>query len=388
MKILYHHRTQAQGVEGVHIYGTINAFRQFGHQVKIISPLGILSEKQVISNTQKSVSQRIYKSISNSFPKISFEFAEIVYNIPAYFRINDIIKHEGIDFIYERYAMYCISGVMLARKLGIPVILEVNIVSDLEDVRPVKMQNLAKKFENKILSLADAIVTVSSFLKHHIIAQGIKGEKIWVIPNAVNPDEFRANNGKEIRHKYGIDDSFVIGFVGRLLPWYNLDALIESFNDIIVSGRSKVHLLLVGDGILKSELHELIQKHNLSHHVTMTGWIEHSKIPEYINTMDVAVLPNSNSWGSPMKIFEYMFMGKPVIAPAYSPIEEVIFTGKNGILFNPGNYGELKQAMFTLIDNNDLRREIGDNARETIVENHTWAKNVEKIIKIYEWIKS
>jgi len=309
---------------------------------------------------------------------------EIAYNLPAYHRIHDVLQREKIDLIYERYALYGTSGVKLAGRLGIPIVLEVNVVSDLDDVRPVKMANLAKKFENLTLNRADAIVTVSNFLKRYLVSQGIEEQKIRVIPNAVNPDEFQSGDGTVIRREYNIEDSFVIGFAGRLLPWYNLDALVESIGEIAASGKDRIHLLIIGEGTLRQELGELIRRRNLSRHVTMTGWVEHDKISDYINAMDVAVLSNSNPWGSPMKIFEYMVMGKPVVAPAYEPVEEIITSGENGILFKPGDYSGFKQAVLALMDDEDLRRKIGDNARDTVVKSHTWLRNAEKIVEIYK----
>jgi glycosyltransferase involved in cell wall biosynthesis len=387
MNILYHHRTRAEGVEGVHIRGTVEALRQLGHQVIVVSPLGNSLEEQRVRDARCSVPRRLYNFVSESFPQVGFELMEIAYNLPAYCGIWNVIQREKIDFIYERYALYGASGVKLARTLGIPIVLEVNIVSDLDDVRSVKMRSLALKFENSILNSANAIVTVSNFLKRHMISRGIDGQKIWVIPNAVDPNELHIGNGTAVRHKYNIEDSFIIGFVGRLVPWYNLEALIESVSEIVDSGRDKLHLLLVGEGAMRPELSELIRRHNLSRYVTMTGWVEHSRIFDYISAMDVTLLPNSNLWGSPMKIFEYMAMGKPVVAPAYDPIKEVITSGRNGILFKPGDYSELRQAVLALMDDGNLRRVISGNARSTVVENHTWVKNAEKVIDIYESLK-
>lgn len=386
MNILYHHRTKAKGAEGVHIYGIVNALKKLGHEITLISPFGRASiEKD--HGRKFLILNKLYDFISRQSPQMLFELSGILYNAPSYKLMKYAISKGNIDLIYERYALYSISGVKLAKKFKIPIILEVNIVSDLKDVRPVKMKHLAKKFENSILKNADAIITVSNFLKNHIISQGIKRDKIHVIPNAVDPDEFRITDGSEIRKKYNIENSHVIGFIGSLIPWYNLETLIEIFSEINKLGRENVHLFIVGDGILKENLIKLIKERNINRNVTLTGRIEHHEIPKYINAMDITVLPNSNLWGSPMKIFEYMVMGKPVIAPAYEPIKEVITSGKNGLLFNPYDFNGLRQAIITLMDNRDLCKEIGRNAKETVIKNHTWIKNAERVIEIYKSIK-
>ncbi len=385
MYILYHHRTQMQGGEAAHIRGIVKALSKLGHKVTVVSPYKVESEGRGAFDTGSLLPRRVYGLISRKFPRICFELAEIAYNLVAYRRMWDVAKHEKVDLIYERYSLYGISGVKLARRLNIPIILEVNIVSDLDDIRSVKIRNLAGSFEKSVLKHADAIITVSNFLKCHLISRGFARDKIWVVPNAVDPEEFTSSGGIVVRRKYGIEDSFIIGFVGNLSSWwYNLDALIKIVSEIVASGRKQVHLLLVGKEFSTPRLSEAIQQNDLTNHVTITGWIEHDRIPDYIDAMDLTVLPSSNLWGSPIKMFEYMVMGKPVIAPAYEPIKEIIIPWENGLLFEPENYGDLKQAVLTLIDDEDLRIKIGDNAKSTVIENYTWLRNAQKIVEVYK----
>jgi glycosyltransferase involved in cell wall biosynthesis len=97
--------------------------------------------------------------------------------------------------------------------------------------------------------------------------------------------------------------------------------------------------------------------------------------------MDVAVLPNSEAFNSPMKLFEYMSMAKPVIAPRVPAIEEVICDGENGLLFEPGDLAGFCDAVGRLHDDAGLRRRVGRNARECVLSNHTWEGNARRMLQ-------
>ena len=91
-------------------------------------------------------------------------------------------------------------------------------------------------------------------------------------------------------------------------------------------------------------------------------------------------MPDSNDYGSPVKLFEYMAMGKAVVAPSVGPIEDVIKDGENGILFKKSEVGELAKAIKLLVDDEILRSRVGEKARQSVCQNHTWTKNAEKIL--------
>lgn len=369
----------------MHIRGIVQALEELGCEIVLISPPGIsLGNSENCQQKSPSLATKFWSFISRSFPEIGFKLLEIAYNAVSYRKIKKEIQQNTIDLIYERYALFNLSGVWLAKKFGVPIILEVNIVSTLEDVRQLKLKRLTKKFEDIILEQADAIIVVSTFLKNHLIERSVTEDKIWVLPNATNPFQFRSKGNRDvIRENLNINDKFVIGFVGRLLPWYKLEMLLEVLKNLVALNQKQACLLLIGEGVLRPKLQNLIQEYHLERNVVMTGWIAHSEICDYIDAMDIAVLPNSNQWGSPMKIFEYMSMEKPVIAPSYPPISEIITSGENGLLFQPGNSEQLKNAIVTLMIDEKLRKQIGANARKTVVDNHTWRKNGEKILEIY-----
>jgi glycosyltransferase involved in cell wall biosynthesis len=174
----------------------------------------------------------------------------------------------------------------------------------------------------------------------------------------------------------------VVGFVGLFVPWHGISFLIEVFQEL-AKKNSFLHLLLVGDGPERASIERKIKELNLLTRITITGYIHHSKIPAFIKAFDVAVMPDSNEYGSPMKIFEYMSMAKSIAAPAYSPILEVLKDKKNALIFEPNNKDSLYNALETLIEDEKLASQLGANARHDVFAKHTWKQSASEIIKLY-----
>lgn len=386
MKILYNHRTRGKGAESVHIRGIVGGLRELGHEVMLLSLPGAECEK----TTSESSSAKIWKFISLRLPEVIFEVLEISYNIASFVRLWIIVRRQKIDFIYERYALFNFAGIAISKIYKIPIFLEINDISTLKRVRKLKMKKLAKWLENIIFKKAEALITISNYFKNHIIERGINGNKIWVSPNAVDPELFNPNRyrGAEIREKHNLNGKVVIGFVGRFEKWHGIDLLLSCIPDIYQRHKN-VNFLLVGGGSDGSNeiLKQYMKEKDVTDAVTFPGWVSHSAIPSYIAAMDIAIIPNSNSYGSPMKLFEYMAMGKAVIAPRLGPVEDIAEDGENACMFKAEDKEAFCDTLLDLIINKEKRQRVGINARKKVITEHTWRNNAEKIIEICRSIK-
>jgi len=388
MNILYHHRTQGGGAEGVHIREIVTAFRALGHEVELVSPPGVDPFSE--DHTQKSVKSTegtLLKRFASSFPQIMFEFMEIGYNLYAYFRLKNAVSIKKYDLVYERYAFFCIAGAIVAKSSRVPYILEVNEVSGIKRQRSQTMVGFCCWFEKKIFSRADIIIVVSQFLKDKLIERGVDGGKIMIVPNAVNLQQFDINvDCSDVQKAFVLEDKVVLTFVGRFSKWDRLDFLLDSF--------AKVHkqfpqsrLILVGDGPPLSGLWQQAQDLNIADFVYFTGEVGRKDIPYYIAVSDICLLSGSNPFGSPIALFEYMSMGKPVVVPRYGPIESIVQEGKEGFLFDPVDGERFVGALCELIKDEGKRRRFGERARHKILEDHTWEKNALNIIEFVKTIK-
>jgi len=176
----------------------------------------------------------------------------------------------------------------------------------------------------------------------------------------------------------------VVGFVGSLSKRQGLETLLRAVNELRYLD---LCLLLVGRGEKEIKLKMYVKEYKLENHVIFTGEVPYSEIPAYIASMDIAILPDTSLYASPVKIFEYMAMSKAIIAPRKGQVEEVIKDGEEGILVKPGSKEELKKAILKLYKDKELREKMGKKAREKVEKSYTWRHNAEKIIKIFESIE-
>jgi glycosyltransferase involved in cell wall biosynthesis len=388
MRILYHHRTQGKGVEGVHIREMIMAWKCKGHSVEIVSPPGVNFQEEARLDDSGFL-KRINRHFSRYLPEIFFELVEIIYNLYAYKSVLQKLKETPCDFIYERYAIFNWSVVKAAVQLRIPVIIEVNYTSftPLYRKRSRLLKPVAHKFDRWLFQNVDGIVVVSTYLKNHLINLGVDEKKITILTNAANPEVFSPKySGIKVRERYGLNRKTVIGFVGGFYPWHGISLLLDAF-ELLFKDYNEAVLLLIGDGPMRRSLEKRISKLGLKNRVQFIGYVSHNQLPEYIAAFDIAVMPNSNEYGSPMKIYEYMAMSKPVVAPSFVPLKDGINHSVEGLLFEPENTDELVHCLEKLIIDPSLRVRMGKYGRKRILTIHNWDNNAESVIIFLKELK-
>jgi glycosyltransferase involved in cell wall biosynthesis len=382
MNILYHFRTQGTGAEGVHIAGIAVAFERLGHRVIFSSPTGIDPRQTAGANPFAAKSRGgLLSRLAAHAPGLVFELIEVAYNVFAYLRNRDALTREKCGLIYERHAFFLCSTALLARRRGIPLVIEVNELAGDERVRAkpwlAPLARLADRFTFRRASL---IVVVSPHLQRRIAAIGIAREKILVLPNAVDGKSLDAEaDGTPIRARHGCSDAVIIGFAGWFVAWHRLETLIAQFASL-AAGHPAVRLMLVGDGALRGDLAAQADALAIRERVIFTGAVPHAEIPAHIDAMDICVVPHSNEYRSPIKLFEYMARGRAVVAPRTEPIAQVITDGVDGLLFDPENPQSLREALARLISAPGLRAKLGEAARARIREHHTWDRNAARVL--------
>ncbi|MFT7345602.1 MAG: glycosyltransferase involved in cell wall biosynthesis [Cryomorphaceae bacterium] len=239
----------------------------------------------------------------------------------------------------------------------------------------------AKDHERQILAKSDLVMVVSTDLKNHLQQKLTDiDSKIIVVSNCVNPAE--TNHGSEdvaaIREAYQLSGKTVIGFVGSIFPYHGVDLLIDAFAQLDNSAEAR--LLIVGDGEALPELKAKVRSLGILDRCIFTGSVPHREVYPLIETMDICVMPDSNWYGSPVKIFEYGLMKKPVIAPDLGPLRDVMTDGENGLLVIP-NSKALKEALQQLVTNFALREKIAIAWHEKVLLEYTWDTAAKKVLK-------
>ena len=309
----------------------------------------------------------------------------ILSNMNFYRTCRKQFKVQRPHFIYERYGLYGWAGVKLSKKFSIPLIVEINTLLTEEEKDRLHFPGLARIFETTILKRADAVCCPSKIMRTLLTERGITKEKIIVTPNGINFEKFNSQmDGEQIRNQYGLGGKVIIGFVGILKRLWGIYTILECAPQVF-SKTNDLHFMVVGEGKEFQNVQRLIKENGLTDRFTLTGGVSHSDIPKYIAAMHIGIAPycyKDPFHGSPMKIFEYMAMGKPVIASAQGQIKDIIKNGKNGLLIEPDDSDGLAKAILELGSDKTKMRNMGIKARAT-VENYTWEANARKVLATY-----
>lgn len=294
--------------------------------------------------------------------------------------IRELERSEPYDFVYERYSLWSHAGMTYAASRDIPAILEVNapLVEEQQKYRGLIDHNSAVKVTQQCFDSASLILTVSEQVACYVESYPQAQGKIKVLPNGVNTDRF-----SEVLHKKPhSQQAFTFGFVGTLKPWHGVDRLIAAF--------ARVHqrlphtrLLIVGDGPMKEALTSQIAALNLSEQVEMTGSVAPCQMANMYQRMDVGVAPYPSEidcYFSPLKVFEYMAAGLPVIGSDVGQISNIVTNHKTGITCPASSLNHLIEAMEYLAIHPSTALAWGRTAQTEAQSCHSWRQRVDNIL--------
>ena len=341
--------------------------------------------------------------------RLSSPFHEL--NLHSHARRYHRLVRRGVrrdtSFLYQRYVVNDLSGVRLARDLGVPLVLEFNgseVWVARHWSRPLALEKLAASIEAACLRSADLVVTVSRALGDEALRQGVAERRLLVYPNGVDPREFdpgrfRGEDVRRIRTALGVShDAVLVTHVGTFAAWHGTEVLARAILALpdTIGGRP-VHFLFVGDGLRAAATRALLQPEIARGRVTMAGSRPQSETPGILAASDVLVSPQTRNedgtpfFGSPTKLFEYMAMGKIVVASDLDQLGEVLrgwvpdsrpSAGASGLLAPPGDPAALAAVLgeaAALSMNPDC--ELGIRARRQVVNAFTWKHHVGAILE-------
>lgn len=314
------------------------------------------------------------------------------------------------DFIYERIVLGNYAGAKLANELKIPYIVEYN-GSEIAMKRsyteaPYEHESYYLEVEKVAFQQATAINVISQVVADQLIKTGVAKEKILVNPNGVDPTIYKPAKIPDIerirlKYNWSLDD-VVIGFIGTFGDWHGIDILAEAI-PTLCKANSHVKFLLIGDGNLAHLIQDTIKKYKLEKQVVLTGIVAQADAVELLQACDMYVAPHSAKrianipfFGSPTKLFEYMALGKGIVASNLMQMGEVLqpalyhkqlpsssintITNERGILCEPGNVQQFVDAVQHLIDNPEVVKMLGANARKAACEIYSWKSHVARLM--------
>ncbi len=356
----------------MHIDALTRALSERGHEIVMAGP--VRQENRPLNAGARS-------GLKQFLPARLYECAEFSYSARGYVRLARLAAATTPDLIYERYNLHYFAGAWLSRRLKLPFILEVNapLAEEREAHGNLALKTFARRHEADIWKAADKVLPVTETLADRIRAAGVADEKIEIIPNGVGREFLEPVEGAKIRERYGVEHKLVLGFTGFVRDWHGVDRAIHY---LARAGRDDLHLLIVGDGPARAGLETLASELGVARHVTVTGVVQRAAMPEYVAAFDIALQPAVVDYASPLKLFEYMAMAKPVLAPDAPNILEILKDGENGLLFRGDGFDA---ALGVLVGDEHIRRALGAAARKTIArDDYTWAGNARRVERIAE----
>jgi len=295
--------------------------------------------------------------------------------------------------VYQRYSANNFCGLKLARQLGVPLVLEYNgseVWVSRHWGHPRRHEALTERIELLNVRAADLVVVVSQPMREELISRGVAADRILVNPNGVDPEVYHPEvDGSEIRQRYDLQGKCVLGFIGTFGRWHGADVLAEAFGRLLRErpvDRQRVRLLLVGDGNLMPQVRESLERSDANSCAVLTGLVPQADGPAHLAACDVLVsphVPNPDGtpfFGSPTKLFEYMAMGRGIVASNLDQIGEVLSHDRTAWLVEPGNVEALTAGLARLIDEVTLRQRLGTAARCEAVARYTWRQHTERIL--------
>lgn len=368
-----------------HIAGVLNNFHHFsGHPIFLTT------------DTIPTVRQDLTTYLVN--PEDAFmdfmELPELFFNKTFDQEAIKRLRHRKLAFIYHRYSLNNYSGVKLARRYSLPLVIEYN-GSETWIARnwlsPLRYNRLSSQIEHLNLQAADLVVVVSKPLQEDLLDRGIEAVKILINPNGVNTDLYSPEiDGSRVRRRYALNGKTVIGFIGTFGVWHGAEVLALAFAQLLQEYpdyRQRIRLLMVGDGIKIPQVKEILIKYQVEDICLLTGFVPQEEGRNYLAACDILASPHvtnpdgSPFFGSPTKVFEYMAMGKGIVASDLDQIGEVLKHDRTAWLVQPGNVETLQVGLKTLIDDRELRERLGKAARHEAVAKYTWKKHTRKIIE-------
>ncbi len=375
MKILYHHRTASKDGQAVHIEEMITALREQGHEVRVVAPA--ISSGDGAMGAEVGWVQRLRARL----PQAVYELLELGYSVVAYRHLAQAAREFRPDVLYERCNLFLIAGVLLKRRLKIPMLLEVN--SPLTDERlrhdGLGLPALARWSERFVWRGADVVLPVTRVLADIVEREGVPPARVLVVPNGINEAHFaQAPTVAQAKARLGWQDALVLGFTGFVRDWHGVDRVLQWLAS--PAAPSTARLLVVGDGPARAALEALAKDLGLGPRVRFTGVVDRAEVPGFVAAFDIALQPAVTAYASPLKLFEYLALGKAILAPRVPNIEEVLKDGHNALLFDAKDDASFTQALTRLSQDQALRQALAIEAKNTVtLMGLTWSRNATRV---------
>ena len=310
-------------------------------------------------------------------------------------RLSEVVRETRPDLLHAHSpVLNGIPSLHVGRKSRLPIVYELRalwedaaVAQGTTTVGSVRYR-VSRALETFMLRKADAVTTICNGLRDEIIQRGVDSDKITVIPNGVDIDEFGGKHQPDhgLRTSLGLDGAIVLGFIGSFSAYEGLDLLLQAFR-MIASSAPNLRLLLVGGGPEDARLRTATRSLEIGDKVVFAGWIAHDRVQQYYDLVDVFVYPRRSvrltEIVTPLKPLEAMAQRSIVLASAVGGHKELILDGVTGYLFRANDIHSLAERILAVISDRGHWHQVGTAARKFVEEQRTWRASVRAYSSLY-----
>lgn len=287
-----------------------------------------------------------------------------------------------------------LPAIKVARILGIPVVYEIrafweDAAVDHGTTREGSLRyRLTRALETYALRRVDHVFTICEGLRSDIVARGISADKVTVIPNAVDIENFEPGGQPDeaLKNQLGLSGCTVLGFIGSFYAYEGLDLLLQALPAILAQ-RPDVRVLLVGGGPQDAALKAQAEALGLRDKVVFTGRVPHAEVNRYYDLVDVLVYPRHSmrltELVTPLKPLEAMAQGRILVASDVGGHQELIRDGETGVLFKAGDAAALARAVLGLLSRPHTWDALRAQGRRFVETERNWARSVSHYVQPY-----
>jgi PEP-CTERM/exosortase A-associated glycosyltransferase len=312
-------------------------------------------------------------------------------------RILELIDAHEVSIVYAHSPALCgLAGLQAARKRGLPFVYEIrafweDAAVDQERAHTTSWRyRLTRRLETYIAHNADAVSGIASHIIEELRARGIPQGKLFHVPNGVDADSFSpVDRDQLLASELQLPDAPVMGFFGSLYRYEGVAWLIQAAAELRGRG-NRFTLLILGRGEEYERVRSLIQELEMQDSALLLGHVPHDQIKRYYSVVDIMVYPRLSAriteLVTPLKPLEAMSLGKAVLGSDVGGIRELVKHEANGLLFRPENIEDFCFQAERLLTSPQLRAQVGQTGRETILREKDWNVLGRKYQTIYDYV--
>ena len=352
----------------------VSALRNLGHHVTVVEAAQLPGGSSTVRGYRNAANGRIPRRILRPVRDVG----RVAFGLRAGHQLADIVTEIQPDVILETHIAFSLCGAIASARSGVPLVLDdVAPAWEEELLYGIGTPRLARRVYRRVVRQATLVIAVNGSIRKLLADEiGTATDGVAVVENGFDPAPFAAAKEApppvQLRRASG---DVVLVFAGSFQPYHRVDLLIHA----VASLGRPVQLALVGDGHERDSCRRLADELGVQDRVAFIGSVPHDEVPRWLVHSDVGVLPASNHYGNPMKLYEYLAAGLPVVAPDLPQVRDIV-DGDVAVLFRPDGLEPLRDALATVVEEHDLRRRMAAEAARR-AEGMSWSTRAQQLVE-------